>query len=300
MKAQADPVPLETPLPGGRAGATVTVEPMITGSFTVPQLVRSSPEGRVGILRLMRAARGERTTQPVPAFLIRHPVAGPVLVDTGLHRSVADDPARNLGRLEKWFYRPRLEPGQDVASRLRGNGTDPSSVRLVLMTHLHLDHASAITDFPGATFVVTATEWREANGPRPWTRGYRRNHFNHPFDFRTVSFDEGGTVPFSGFSRTLDLFGDGSIRLVATPGDTPGHQSVLVRLEDRQMLIGGDATYLDSQFDPDADQPGVMADPEGHRHSLEEIRRFRDEFPESVITPGHDVNFYGSIPERFG
>ncbi len=300
MDAQAEPEPLVAPLPGGRDGATVTVEPMITGSFTVPELVRSSPGGPVGIARLLRATRGRRTTQPVPAFLIRHPEAGAILVDTGLHRSVADDPAGNLGRLEQWFYRPRLEPGRDVAGQLRDKGMDPFTVGLVILTHLHLDHASAITDFPGATFILTAREWREAAGPRPWSRGYCRNHFNHPLDFRTVSFEGSGISPYAGFSRTVDLLGDGSIRLVATPGDTPGHQSVLVRLKDRHLLIGGDAAYLVSQFEPGADQPGVMADPDGHRQSLEEIRRFRSAHPDSVVTPGHDVDFYRSLPQRFG
>ncbi|MCO5315301.1 MAG: N-acyl homoserine lactonase family protein [Solirubrobacterales bacterium] len=299
MSSRADTKPLETPLPGGHSDATVVVEPVITGSFTVPQPVRSSPEGPLRVPALLRAARGKRTTQPVPAFLIRHPGAGPLLVDTGIHSSVAGNPVRNLGRLENWFYRPRLEPGRDLASQLREKEVEPSSIGLVLMTHLHLDHASAVTDFPDATFVVDAKEWREANRPLPWSRGYRRNHFNHPFDFRTVSFERATAVPYGGLDRTIDLFGDGSVRLVATPGDTVGHQSVLVRLKDRPMLIGGDATYLNSQFEPDADQPGVMADPEGHRRSLEEIRRFRSRFPEAVITPGHDVDFYRSLPERF-
>lgn len=303
MNARTDappaPKPLQTPLPGGREGAAVTVEPVITGTFTVPQPVRSSPEGPLSIPRLLRAAFGPRTTQPVPAFLIRHPEAGPVLVDTGIHSSVAENPVENLGRLEQRFYRPRLVPGRDLASQLRGKGIEPSSVGLILMTHLHLDHASAIPEFPAATFVVDEKEWREATGPRPWSKGYRRNHVNHPFDFRTVSYQADSAVPYGGFTRTIDLFGDGSIRLVATPGDTVGHQSVLVRLKDRHLLIGGDATYLDSQFEAGSDQPGVMADPEGHRRSLEEIRRFRNEFPDAVLTPGHDVDFYGSLPDRF-
>ena len=102
-------------------------------------------------------------------------------------------------------------------------GIDPTEIGTVVMTHLHADHASGISEFPGATFVVSAQEWdggvdgRRARRLRPAPvrprlrlphdrlRGRRRRLVRHASAAR------------------VDLFGDGSVRLVFTPGHTLGH-----------------------------------------------------------------------------
>jgi len=297
MSVHADPRPLETPISGGEAGATVTVEPIVTGRFRSPSVLQSSPGGQVGTLKILKSARGENPPTPIPAFLIRHPKAGPILVDTGLHPSIASDPTENLGRLGTWFFKPELEPGEDLPSQLRDRDIDPSDIRLVLMTHLHVDHASAIADFPEATFIVTAAEWNAATtGLFPFGRGYRRQQYDYAFDFRTLAFDGDNVSSYATFGRTIDLFGDGSIRLASTPGHTAGHQSVIVRLKDRDMVISGDAIYLEDQLEPRADLPGRMQDEHNYKRSLQEIRLFHREYPDAVITPGHDPAFYENAP----
>ena len=170
---------------------------------------------------------------PVPAFLIRHPSAGAILVDTGLHPSIATDGKENFGGLGNRFGKPTLEPGEDVPAQLRKRGLDPGEIPVVVMTHLHIDHTSAISEFPNSTFVVSETEWEAADAParsRP-LNGYRRPHFDYAFDYRTVDFDRAGIDSYASFGRTFDLFGDGSIRLAFTPGHSAGHMSVICRLE---------------------------------------------------------------------
>lgn len=301
MTVRAEPRPLQTPLPGGKEGTTVTVEPMVCGHFNSPRVIQSSPSGEVGKFRLLRSTGDEsRSRSPIPAFLIRHPGYGPILVDTGLHPSVASDPVENLGRFGNWFYRPELDTGEGVSAQLRGKGIDPASIRLVILTHLHIDHASGIADFPDATLVVSAAEWEAATtGSFPAFRGYHRAQFDYAFDFRTADFEGDPVHSYSTFARTIDLFGDGSVRLAFTPGHTPGHQSVVVRLKDRDMVIGGDALYRSEQLKDGADGPGVMADAHNYRRSLQEIRLFHREYPEAVITPGHDPDFYENAPDRF-
>ena len=95
------------------------------------------------------------------------------------------------------------------------------------MTHLHNDHASGAIQFPDATFVVDAAEWRAAC-KGGFAEGYRHAHFDQPFDWRTVDYD-GGRRRTPASSASLDLFGDGSVRLLSTPGHTRGHQSILLR-----------------------------------------------------------------------
>ena len=300
MSVHADPKPLETPIPGGETGSTVTVEPMVTGRFRSPAVLQSSPDGKVGNLKVLRSVGPENPAIPIPAFLIRHPKAGNILVDTGLHPSIASDPRENLGRLGAWASQPELEAGMDVPARLRGSGISPSAIRLVLLTHLHLDHASAIADFPDSTFIVSAAEWKDAtSGVLPIFRAYRRQQYDYAFDFRTVDFDDERVSSYSTFGRTLDLFGDGSVRLASTPGHTTGHMSVIVRLGDRDMVIAGDALPREEQLEQEADLPGRMQDEHNYRRSLQEIRLFHNQYPNAVITPGHDPAFYENAPARY-
>ena len=173
-----------------------------------------------------------------PPILIRHPVAGPFLVDTGLHASVAAKPAENLGRRSTRFSRPRSSPAQDLPAQLRERGVDPKSLRLVVMTHLHFDHTSGMSEFPSATFVITEAEWIAATtDSRPFLRGYRPAHYDYAFDYRTLSYDSDAISSYATFGRTFDLFGDGSVRLASTPGHSAGHQSVICRLRDRDLVI---------------------------------------------------------------
>ncbi len=300
MSVHADPRPLETPVSGGQAGATVTVEPIVTGRFRSPEILQSSPSGEVGRIKTLRSVGPENPPIPIPAFLIHHPKAGPILVDTGLHPSLASDPQANLGRFGTWLCRPEMEPGGDLPAQLRDRGIPPSSIRLILLTHLHLDHASGIADFPEATLVVTSAEWKEAtSGMFPMLRGYRRQQYDYAFDFRSLDFEGDQVSSYATFGRTIDLFGDGSVRLASTPGHSAGHQSVIVRLKDRDMVIAGDALFRESQLEPRADLPGLMYDEHNYRRSLQEIRLFRREYPEAVITPGHDTAFYENSPEKY-
>ncbi|MEX0620714.1 MAG: N-acyl homoserine lactonase family protein [Solirubrobacterales bacterium] len=300
MSVHADPTPLETPFPGGEQGATVTVEPMVTGRFRSPAILQSSPGGEVGALKVLRSTGPENPAIPIPAFLIRHPKAGNILIDTGLHPSIASDPSENLGRLGAWMCQPEQEAGMDVPARLRERGIGPSAIRLVLLTHLHLDHASAIADFPESTFIVSEPEWKEAtSGLLPILRAYRRQQYDYAFDFRTVNFDGANVSSYSSFGRTLDLFGDGSVRLASTPGHTAGHMSVIVRLRNSDLVIAGDALFREEQLRPEADSPGRMQDSHNYRRSLQEIRLFHAQYPEAVITPGHDPAFYENAPVRY-
>ncbi len=302
MKVHVEAKPLHEPLAGGTPGATVTVEPMIAGTVTWPRTMMERPGGRLETLKLLRSlATGEpRMTVPCPSFLIRHPSAGAVLVDTGLHPSIATDGGENFGRMATRIGNPALAPGADVPSQLRARGLEPGEVPVVVMTHMHIDHTSAISEFPQSTFVLSETEWEAATvGPRPLLNGYRRVHYDFAFDYRTIDFDRGGIDSYATFGRSFDLFGDGSIRLAYTPGHSAGHISVIARLRERDFLIGGDTTYTQGQLDGTAPLAPRPYDAHNYRRSLQEIRLFRREFPQAVVTPGHDPDFYAGLDARY-
>jgi glyoxylase-like metal-dependent hydrolase (beta-lactamase superfamily II) len=237
---------------------------------------------------------------PVPAFLVRHPSAGAILVDTGLHPSIATDGKENFGGLANRFGGPTLEPGEDVPAQLRARGLSPGEIPIVVMTHMHLDHTSAISEFPNSTFIVSESEWEAASvGPKPVLNGYRRSHFDYAFDYRTVDFNRGEIDSYASFGRTFDLFGDGSLRLAFTPGHSIGHMSVVARLAERDFVIGGDAMYMFDQLEGNAAMPPRPFDAHNFRRSLQELRLFHSQFPDAVITPGHDPEFYPRLDARY-
>jgi glyoxylase-like metal-dependent hydrolase (beta-lactamase superfamily II) len=301
MKVRIEPRPLNEPLPGGSSGASVVVEPLKVGEVQNPRGRIESTGGRLAGLHMLGLGtpRSKWLWLPVPAFLIRHPTAGPFLVDTGLHPSVSAKPSANLGRILARYVRPRLEPGHDLPAQLRERGIEARDIRLVVMTHLHYDHASGMAEFPGAAFILTDHEWEAATSDRrPLLRAYRPPQYDYAFDYRTVSYETGPITSYSSFGQTFDLFGDGSVRLVSTPGHSAGHQSVLARLRDRDLLIAGDLVYTRGQLEGRAEQPNPV-DPHTLRRSLQELRLFHRQYPDAVIIPGHDPDDWPNLANRY-
>jgi N-acyl homoserine lactone hydrolase len=168
------------------------------------------------------------------------------------------------------------------------------------MTHLHLDHASAISEFAHSTIVLSELEWVAATTDRrPVLRGYRPAHYDFAFEYRTIDFNRGGIASYATFGRTFDLFGDGSIRLAFTPGHSAGHLSVIARLAERDFVIGADAIYTERQLEAGSALPPRPVDEHQFRRSLQELRLFHREYPQAVITPGHDPDFYAGIKSRY-
>ena len=289
MATAAEPRPAELPLAGGREGAKVRLHPLLTATVKGPPGWFVRQGGRLAWMKAfgIGVPEGSWWTAPIQAFLVEHPGAGAVLIDTGFHASVAVSPRSNLGRFGALLYRDiDMRPEQSVAAQLRAKGIEAARVGTVIMTHLHPDHASAIVDFPEATFLLSEAEWEAATegGSR---QGYVKSQFDHGFDYRLVDFDSDATSSFSGFARSFDVFGDGSVRLVYTPGHTLGHMSVVLQTSAGEVLVAGDAIFLERTL-ADGDLPYALPDVHLFRRSLREIRQYVKETPDAVVVPGHD------------
>ena len=297
--ALAEPSRLTKPLPGGQEGATVVLHPLVCAYMDSPPEFMAMTSGRLKVVRQMVLSRKEVIKLPIVAFLIEHPGVGPMIIDTGFHPSVATDPKQNLGRLYAQLYNIDMKPEQAISAQLREQkGVEPSDVRVAIMTHLHMDHASAISEFTSATYVLGAGEWRAFHGARPKLNGYVRHHVEHAVEYKEVPYDSAVIDSYSTFGRAYDLFGDGSVRLVATPGHTHGHQSVILRLKDREALVTGDAVYFTRTID-DERRGWVMADEHKWRRSVGEIRLYRRENPDALIIPGHDPDEWAKLLPRY-
>jgi N-acyl homoserine lactone hydrolase len=289
MAVATQPSPLRLPLPGGAGpGATVRVHPLRCGEILLPPRALDRPSGALAQLRGMGVGtpRSRWGWVPVPVFLVEHPTAGRLLIDTGFHATVAGDPKTSLGRRQAWVLPARMGAGESAPERLRALGIEPAEIGVVVMTHLHNDHASGASQFEHATFVVDGAEWGAAC-KGGFKEGYRREHFDQPFDWRTVDYD--GADPHAAFERSLDLFGDGTVRLLSTPGHTMGHQSILLALEGRELLLTGDAAYTRHALEQDHLPMFVFAGAERYRRSMAQIRDYVQRTPDAVVICGHDA-----------
>jgi N-acyl homoserine lactone hydrolase len=296
MGTAAEPRPAELPLPGGRAGASVRLHPLLTGRMIGPEAWFLRQDGRLAWRWALGLGVPSRDwlEVPVPAFLLEHPGAGAVLIDTGFHPSVAVDPRKNLGRIQTRLFKDvEMDPEQAATAQLRRKGIEPARVKVVVMTHLHPDHASAISEFPGATFVVSKAEWAAAT-TQGALHGYLKRQFDHAFDYRLLDFEGADVESFATFGRSLDLFGDGSVRCVYTPGHTPGHLSVVLRLRRREALVAADAVYLRRNLD-EMRLSHRTADDHLSERSLREIGRYVRDTPGALIIPGHDWNAWEEL-----
>lgn len=225
---------------------------------------------------------------PVPFFLIRHP-QGEVVVDGGNPLAVARDARAHWGPLAEQF-RVCMSEEQHCVTQLHALGVAPESVRYLVQSHLHIDHTGALGHFPDASVVVQAGELEAARAADPpHAHGYVRADFERAgLDWRAVEGE-------------LDLFGDGTIRLLPTPGHSAGHMSLLLELEETgPVLLTADAA--DNLLQWEGRQPPRALYSRDHaKRSLERLRGLARE-AEPLIVFGHDPNNWSRLrhaPERY-
>jgi glyoxylase-like metal-dependent hydrolase (beta-lactamase superfamily II) len=181
---------------------------------------------------------------PVHGFVVTYP-GGAVLVDTG------------VGGPQKWLDDWRVV-NRSVADALDELGMTPGDIGLVINTHLHFDHCGQNAVFKHAAFYVQRAELDRARLESPKLTDW--------FDFMDARFElmDGDTEILPGLS------------VIATPGHTAGHQSVLVRSADGGTdVLVGDAAYTPRQYrEPDSDDlpEGQSADIAAWRDSVRRIR----------------------------
>jgi glyoxylase-like metal-dependent hydrolase (beta-lactamase superfamily II) len=118
-------------------------------------------------------------------------------------------------------------------------------------------------------------------------KGYVARHLPPASRMWLVDFAADGEA-YETFSKTIDLFGDGTIRLISTPGHTVGHLSVLLRLDcGHHILVGGDAAYTLRGIQEKI-LPLLTADDEASIRSLTEIAAFAERRPQTMLVPSHD------------
>lgn len=172
---------------------------------------------------------GERGVMAVPCYLIRDGDRW-LLWDTGLGDAIAATPA-GIDRLGgHWTVRRTLR------DQLAAIGLTPADIAFVALSHLHADHSGNIGLFRHATLLIGAPElaWAKAGGlgadPALVAAAARMK-----------------AIPLG---SDHDVFGDGRVRIIATPGHTPGHRALLVRLpRSGAVMLSGDLYHTRENYE---------------------------------------------------
>ena len=159
-------------------------------------------------------------------YLIKHS-QGWLLWDTGVADAIAAMPDGQKpadARATHW-KRPKT-----LASQLEQLGVKPADIKYVAISHTHPDHMGNITMFPQSMLLVQKAEY---DWPSPFARTL-----------------QAGASAVNKLEGDYDVFGDGGVTLIATPGHTPGHQSLLVKLpKTGALLLSGDAVHFKDNWE---------------------------------------------------
>lgn len=165
-----------------------------------------------------------------------------VLIDTGLGLEDVRNPAR-LGA-SSGLIGFVLDEKETAHARLRALGYSPEDVTDVIVTHLDLDHAGGISDFPWARIHVHRQELETARNRPKWIHRQRYRPSQLPESARWQTFDRGGGETWLGFQTTKEMNGlPSEFLLVDLPGHSVGHTGIAIHDGSQVLLHAGDAYY---------------------------------------------------------
>lgn len=260
--------------------------------------------GRSPLYWWILTSRRWLTGRPINVYVIEHR-DGLVVFDTGQDRASVTDPSYfpggPLGTIYRRLARFDIPADETFAAGVERLGYRTGDVTHAVVSHLHQDHIGGVATIPHAELLVGAAEWRSLHRPLPEARGFLRRHIDipglrwSPIEFSPLEGpDKSRLAPFT---EAADLFEDGSLVLLPTPGHTAGSVSLLVRRNDGpDVLLVGDLTYDVHAFEHGID--GGVGPARRLRRSRSDVLALRANHPGLQILAAHDPAAAGFLPTR--
>jgi N-acyl homoserine lactone hydrolase len=219
---------------------------------------------------------------PCPSFLIEHD-RGLVLFDTGVSPKGLADPESYFPDIAKEFHIER-RPDLGVDRQIGDLGYRLDRIKYVIPSHLHFDHAGGLYLFPASTFLIGTGEMgfaysSDLAGGRP---NFLLEDISPTRAFRWIEV-----------AQDFDLFGDGSITLLYSPGHTPGSLALFVRLPNRNFILTGDTCHYPAEVELGIAR--VKFDSVTATRSLRRLLLLRDAW-DAEFWIGHDMGHWQSWP----
>lgn len=254
-------------------GKPVAIHGIRTGTV---QVKKSHFEASGGMLQIMVDWRWA-DPMPIYTWVIEHP-EGNILIDTGENVQVQEnwyfDCDPTVGFVNRKILKFELEREMEVGRQLYNLGIYPNDIRWVILTHLHIDHIDGLMYFPRAEVVVSQAEWSRPHGAMKCLLppGLRPNKIIYESDRY--------------FSGRYPLTEDGTVKVVATPGHTYGHQSVIFETDEQVIFFAGDTSFTQKQLKKEI-VPGINVDKKASLSTFQSIKALAAE-QSLIYLPSHD------------
>ena len=180
---------------------------------------------------------------------------------------------------------PNVAPKVSIIDQLEKIGVKVDQVKYVGISHYHGDHTGQVGSFPKATLLIGSREWDAITSPKP----------AEGVNFKPFENWAKGEGKVEALALDKDVFGDGSVIVLRTPGHTPGHQSLLVKLPQMgAVVIVGDAAHFRENYDSDG-VPAFNFDRAQTVASLERLKKIAANLKATVIIQ-HDARDIDKLP----
>ena len=225
---------------------------------------------------------------PVVMFIIDHP-KGLVVFDTGNNVAISDGNCKS--HWNSWIC-DALQPSQTRAEvidkQIEKVGYSVGDVKIVITSHSHLDHIGNIEMFPDAIHVIQKKELYQAWWPEKFQRGGAHV---------MADYDDARDFTYFELDGDYDLFGDGSVIVISTPGHTLGHQSVKVQLaETGTVLLTQDAVWVEENLE--GYPAGLNYSILDYNKSIQRIKMLRD-IENAQLWLGHSMKQHEEMGEKW-
>ena len=180
---------------------------------------------------------------------------------------------------------PNVAPKVSLVDQLAKINVTPDQIKYVGISHYHADHTGQIASFPKATLLIGAKEWDAISAPKP-AEGVNYK----PFESWIKGDSKVEPQPID-----KDVFGDGSVIMLRTPGHTPGHSSLLVKLAEMgPIIITGDAVHFRENLDT-VGVPAFNFDRAQTVASIERLKKISANLKATIIIQ-HDARDVEKLP----